>query len=379
MRVYLDNAATTPVDERVFESMKPYFTSIFGNPSSIHTHGREAKAAVEKSRKTIADLLNITPSEIFFTSGGTEADNTAIRCSVETLGIQHCITSRIEHHAVLHTMQNLEKRGVVRLSYVNLLDDGHIDFDHLEHLLKQNGKSLVSLMHANNEIANLTDIAAIGELCKEYDAVFHSDTVQTIGHYTHDLRQLNIQCIVGSAHKFHGPKGAGFLYVNQDHKIHPFIYGGAQERNMRGGTENVCGIIGLSKAMEIAYEGMNEHRKHIEALKARMISSLKDAIPGVDFNGNCTSQDKSLYTVLNVCLPESGDNEMLLFNLDINKISASGGSACSSGSNLGSHVLAALKTDPNRGAIRFSFSKYNTMEEVDYTVEKLAEFFRVKV
>ena len=379
MRVYLDNAATTPVDEHVFETMKPYFNKIFGNPSSIHTHGREAKAAIEKSRKTIADLLNTTPSEIFFTSGGTEADNTAIRCSVETSGIQHCITSRIEHHAVLHTMELLEKQGQIKLSYVNLSEDGHIDYDHLEQLLRQGNKSLVSLMHANNEIANLTDISQVGEMCKEYGAVFHSDTVQTMGHYIHDLQQLHAQCIVGSAHKFHGPKGVGFLYVNREHKINPFIYGGAQERNMRGGTENVCGIIGLTKALEVAYENMEEHRKYIEGLKNRMIASLRQAIPGVDFNGDCTSGEKSLYTILNVCLPESDDNEMLLFNLDISKISASGGSACSSGSNVGSHVLTALKTDPNRGAIRFSFSKYNTKEEIDYTVEKLAEFYKVKV
>ena len=379
MRVYLDNAATTPVDEHVFETMKPYFNKIFGNPSSIHTHGREAKAAIEKSRKTIADLLNTTPSEIFFTSGGTEADNTAIRCSVETSGIQHCITSRIEHHAVLHTMELLEKQGQIKLSYVNLSEDGHIDYDHLEQLLRQGNKSLVSLMHANNEIANLTDISQVGEMCKEYGAVFHSDTVQTMGHYIHDLQQLHAQCIVGSAHKFHGPKGVGFLYVNREHKINPFIYGGAQERNMRGGTENVCGIIGLTKALEVAYENMEEHRKYIVGLKNRMIASLRQAIPGVDFNGDCTSGEKSLYTILNVCLPESDDNEMLLFNLDISKISASGGSACSSGSNVGSHVLTALKTDPNRGAIRFSFSKYNTKEEIDYTVEKLAEFYKVKV
>ena len=378
MRVYLDNAATTPVDVQVFEAMKPYFTNIFGNPSSIHTHGREAKAAVEKSRKTIADLLNTTPSEIFFTSGGTEADNTAIRCSVETLGIQHCITSHIEHHAVLHTMECLEKQGKVKLSFVNLLEDGHIDFNHLEQLLRENSKSLVSLMHANNEIANLTDLKTVGDLCQEYDAVFHSDTVQTMGHYVHDLSQLNVQCIVGSAHKFHGPKGVGFLYVNREHQINPFIYGGSQERNMRGGTENVCGIIGLARAMEVAYENMNQHRKYIEGLKSRMINSLKEAIPGIDFNGDSAS-DKSLYTVLNVCLPESGDNEMLLFNLDINKISASGGSACTSGSNKGSHVLTALKTDPNRAAIRFSFSKYNTIEEIDYAVEKLAEFYKVNV
>ena len=232
MRVYLDNAATTRVDEQVFEAMKPYFTSIFGNPSSIHTHGREAKAAVEKSRKTIADLLNTTPSEIFFTSGGTEADNTAIRCTVETLGIKHCITSSIEHHAVLHTMELLEKQGKVSLSFVNLREDGHIDYDHLEELLRQNNKSLVSLMQANNEIANLTDISRVGEMCEEYGAVFHSDTVQSMAHYIHDLQKLKAQCIVGSAHKFHGPKGIGFLYINREHKINPFIYGGADRKSV---------------------------------------------------------------------------------------------------------------------------------------------------
>ncbi len=379
MRIYLDNAATTPVDEQVFEAMKPYLTNVFGNPSSIHTHGREVKAAIEKSRKTIADLLNATPSEIFFTSGGTEADNTAIRCSVEALGIKHCITSRIEHHAVMHTMEHLQQLGKIKLSYVNLSEDGHIDYDHLEALLKKENKSLVSLMHANNEIANLTDINKIGELCQEYGAVFHSDTVQSMGHYVHDVRQLKLHCMVGSAHKFHGPKGIGFLYINHDHKISPFIHGGAQERNMRGGTENVSGIIGLAKALEMAYENMEAHHSYIQGLKTRMITSLKEVIPDVGFNGDCANPDKSLYTVLNVCLPESDDNEMLLFNLDINKISASGGSACSSGSNVGSHVLSALKTDPNRGAIRFSFSKFNTAKEIDYTVEKLAEFYKVNV
>ena len=379
MRIYLDNAATTPVDEQVFEAMKPYLTNVFGNPSSIHTHGREVKAAIEKSRKTIADLLNATPSEIFFTSGGTEADNMAIRCSVETFGIQHCITSRIEHHAVMHTMEHLEKLGKIRLSYVNLSEDGHIDYDHLEELLRKENKSLVSLMHANNEIANLTDIDKVGELCQEYGAIFHSDTVQSMGHYVHDMQQLKMHCMVGSAHKFHGPKGIGFLYINHDHKINPFIHGGAQERNMRGGTENVSGIIGLAKALEIAYENMAEHQSYIQGHKTKMIASLKEAIPEVGFNGDCENADSSLYTVLNVCLPESDDNEMLLFNLDINKISASGGSACSSGSNIGSHVLSALKTDPKRGAIRFSFSKFNTVEQINYTVEKLAEFYKVNV
>lgn len=378
MRVYLDNAATTPVDEQVFEAMKPYLTNMFGNPSSIHTHGREVKAAIEKSRKVIADLLNATPSEIFFTSGGTEADNTAIRSSVETMNIKHCISSGIEHHAVLHTFEHMERAGKIELSFVNLNGEGQIDYQHLEQLLQDNKNSLVSLMHANNEIGNINDIEKIGELCESYGAVFHSDTIQSMGHYVHDTNQLKVHCLVGSAHKFHGPKGVGFLYINSEHKIKPLIYGGAQERNMRGGTENVYGIIGLAKALELACANMQEHKKYVTGLKTRMIEGLKSAIPDVAFNGDSADIENSLYTILNVCLPESGDNEMLLFNLDINKISASGGSACTSGSTLGSHVLAALNRNPNRAAIRFSFSKMNTIEEIDYTVARLAEFYKVK-
>ncbi len=379
MRVYLDNAATTPMDERVFEAMTPYLTSVFGNPSSIHTHGREVKAAIEKSRKTIADLLNASPSEIFFTSGGTEADNTAIISSIHTLNIKHCITSKIEHHAVLHTLQHLEAEGKIKLSYVKLDDDGVVDYNDLEKLLADNDPSLVSLMHANNEIGNINDITLIGELCEKYNAVFHSDTVQSMGHYIHDCSKLKLHCMVGSAHKFHGPKGVGFLYVKGDHRIQPFIYGGAQERNMRGGTENVSGIIGLSKALEVAYEGMEEHKAHIMKLKSRMIEGLRSAIPDVGFNGQSGEVHNSLYTVLNVCLPKSSDNEMLLFNLDINKISASGGSACTSGSDIGSHVLSALNRDAERGAVRLSFSKMNTVEEIDFAIAKLGEFYKVNV
>ena len=373
MRVYLDNAATTPLDKEVFEAMTPYMLDLHGNPSSIHTHGREARAAIEKSRKKVAELLNTSPSEIFFTSGGTEADNTAIRCSIETYGIQHAISSPTEHHAVLHTLEHLEKQGQIRLSMVELDEKGNVQPDQLEHLLKSNPNSFVSLMHGNNEIGNLLDLQAVGDLCEQYGAVFHSDTVQTMAHYPHDLARLKVKHIVGSAHKFHGPKGVGFLYINAGHKIHPFIHGGAQERNMRGGTENVYGIVGLAKALEIGYRDMDKDRAYIQGLKDRMIARLQEHIPGVAFNGESANPDKSLYTVLNVSLPPSGDNDMLLFSLDIQKISASGGSACSSGTSIGSHVLEAIKADPDRGAVRFSFSKYNTTEEVDYTVQKLAE------
>lgn len=375
MKIYFDNAATTPIDEEVFEAMKPYMLHHFGNPSSIHSHGREVRTAIEKSRKKVAELLNAAPAEIFFTSGGTEADNTAIRCTVSEKNIKHIITSRIEHHAVLHTVETLEKRGI-KVTYLDLDENGLINYDHLEDSLKSNPSSLVTLMHANNEIGNLLELDRVGNLCEEYNAIFHSDTVQSMAHYVHDMEQLKLDFAVGSAHKFHGPKGIGFLYINHENKIHPFIHGGAQERNMRGGTENVYGIVGLAKAMEIAYADMDSHRKHIEDLKSRMIQKLKDNIDGVAFNGVSDDLDKSLYTVLNVCLPPSDDNDMLLFNLDISGVSVSGGSACSSGSNIGSHVLAELNRDQNRGAIRFSFSKYNTFEEVDYAVEQLANLYQ---
>ncbi len=378
MQVYFDNAATTPLDPEVFEQMKPYLLNHFGNPSSIHSHGREVRSAIERSRKKVADLLNTSPAEIFFTSGGTEADNTAIRCSIRSLGLKHAITSKLEHHAVLHTMEYLRDEGQIELSFVRTDERGMIDLDDLQRILREKGPSLISLMHANNEIGNLTDIQTIGQISEEYESVFHSDTVQAVGHYQHDLQDLYIQCMVGSAHKFHGPKGIGFLYLNGDHKICPFIHGGAQERNMRGGTENVSGIVGLAAAMELAYEHMAAHRDHIQGIKTYMIDQLTSKVPGVAFNGCSNVAEESLYTVLNVSFPTTEDQDMFLFNLDINGISASGGSACTSGSNAGSHVLGALNADPKRASVRFSFSKYNTKEEVDYTVQKVAEIYSVK-
>lgn len=375
MNVYLDNAATTPLDKEVFEAMKPFLIENFGNPSSTHSHGRKVRSAIEFARKQVAELLNASTGEIFFTSGGTEADNTIITCGIESYGITHAITSSIEHHAVLHTLQKLQKSGKIQLSMVELDEKGHIIEEHLEELLKKNPRSFVSLMHANNEIGNINDIEIIGYLCAKHGAIFHSDTVQTVGHYKHNLKELNLHSITGAAHKFHGPKGVGFLYIKKGSNICPLIHGGAQERNMRGGTENVYGIVGLAKALEIAYRDMESHHNYIQGLKDRMIAKLKATIPGVSFNGDSDSADRSLYTVLNVCLPPSPDNDMLLFNLDINGISASGGSACSSGASQGSHVLSGIKAKPECGSIRFSFSKFNTPEEIDYTIEKLSEFY----
>lgn len=374
-RIFLDNAATTPLDPEVFDVMLPFFKDHFGNPSSIHAHGRKVKSALETARKTVAGILNTSPGEVFFTSGGTEADNTAICQSVETLGVKHAITSRIEHHAVLHTLEYLAELGKIKLSFLDNDSQGNLDFDQLETLLKENPNSLVSLMHGNNEIGNLLDLNAVSAMCKEHKALFHSDTVQTMGHYAFDLQSLPIDFIVGAAHKFHGPKGVGFLYINANSKIKPYIHGGAQERNIRGGTENIYGIIGLAKALELATSNIDSHKKHIKGLKAEMKNQLLAKIPGIAFNGNSADLDSSLYTVLNVSFPPHANNDMLLFNLDIEGISCSGGSACSSGTNLGSHVLNSLNLNPERANVRFSFSRYTTMDEINHTVEKLVGLF----
>ena len=377
MRVYLDNAATTPLDPEVLKAMLPVMEKGFGNPSSIHSYGREVRAAIEQSRKTVARLLNASPSEIFFTSGGTEANNMAISCTIRDLGIRHAITSPIEHHAVLHTLEDHAKAGRIKLSLVEVDSKGRIKLDHLRKLLAENERSLVSLMHANNELGNLLPLQKVGELCAEYNAIFHSDTVQTMGHYPFNLQELKVHFITCAAHKFHGPKGVGFLYINSNIKIQPLIFGGSQERNMRGGTENVYGIVGLAKALELCYEHLEEHRTHIQQLKDYMTDKLRESIPGVEFNGDTLGD--ALYTVLNVSFPPTEIAEMLLMNLDINGIAASGGSACSSGSDVGSHVLTAIGVNPDRPSVRFSFSKYTTKEEVDFALEKLKEMFAVKV
>lgn len=377
MKVYLDNAATTPLDKEVLEAMIPVMQNDFGNPSSIHAFGRKTRAALENARKTVAKLLNVSPAEIFFTSGGTEANNTAICCTLRDLNISHAITSPLEHHAVLHTLEALEKEGKIKLSKVKLKPNGHVDLNDLEELLKNNKRSLVSLMHANNEIGNLLPLKEVAEICERYNAIFHSDTVQTMGHYAIDLQSVKVHFVNCAAHKFHGPKGVGFIYISKDVTIHPLIHGGSQERNMRGGTENVYGIVGLAKALEIANRDLKEHQDYILGLKKYMIEKLKANIPGIKFNGD--AEGECLYTVLNVCFPPTENAEMLLFNLDIQGIAASGGSACTSGSNQGSHVLRALGTDMSRPSIRFSFSKMNTREEIDYVVKKLKELFPVSV
>ena len=378
MRIYLDNAATTAIDPHVVEAMLPYLQNTYGNPSSIHGFGRESRAGIEKSRKTVAELLHTAPANIFFTSGGTEADNCAIVSTITQKGIRHALTSPLEHHAVLHTLQHLQKQGKVELTLLEVDRQGNLNMDQLHQWIASHPQSFVSLMHGNNEIGNLNPVVEIAEEVHASGSVFHSDTVQTLGHFRHDLANWKTHFMVGSAHKFHGPKGIGFLYISPDIKIDPLIHGGAQERNMRGGTENVYGIVGLAKALEMAYSDMDSHRTHIEGLKHYMIGKLKDQIADVQFNGRSADLENSLYTVLNVSLPPSEISEMLIFNLDIHQIAASGGSACSSGSEIGSHVLQALGVDPERAAVRFSFGKYNTKEEIDIVVQALAKMYAAK-
>lgn len=374
MKVYFDNAATTPLDPEVLAAMLPVMQNEYGNPSAIHGHGRTVRTLVEEARKKVATLMNVTPGEIFFTSGGTEADNMALRCAVENLGVKHIITSPIEHHAVLHTAEDLQKCGKIELHLVDIKPDGHLDYNQLEQLIKQYPGALVSLMYANNEIGNLLDIDRVSVLCAEHSCYFHCDMVQAVGHYPIDLQKTKLSFMACAAHKFNGPKGVGFIYINHNLKIKPLITGGAQERNMRAGTENVYGIVGLAKALEVAYRDMKEHREHIEGLKKYMKAKLEQEIPGVTFNGDC----EGLYTVLNVSFPPSRVSEMMLFRLDMDGISASGGSACSSGSDVGSHVLSCLKVSPDRANVRFSFGKQNTREEVDYVVQKIKEMMGVE-
>lgn len=375
MSIYLDNAATTPLAPEVLEEMMPFLSGQFGNPSSIHSFGRVTRSAIEKARKKVAEILNTPPATLFFTSGGTEADNTAIVQGLESKGFRRAISSPIEHHAVLHTLQNLEKSGKIELILLEVDRNGRINLEQLYAELDRDPRTLVSLMHGNNEIGNLNPVFEIAERCKSLGALFHSDTVQTLGHYHHNLDEWKVDFLAGSAHKFHGPKGVGLLYVATESRISPFMHGGAQERNLRGGTENVAGIVGMAKALELASSGMADHARRITRLKELMISELKANIPGVEFNGLSDRLDESLYTVLNVSLPPSFLQEMLLFNLDIKGIAASGGSACSSGTDIGSHVLTAIKSDPDRSGVRFSFSRYTTEEEIRTAVSTLASFF----
>ncbi len=376
MRVYLDNAATTPIAPEVVEAMIPVMQEGFGNPSSTHYFGRQTKALIETSRRTIAKHLVCEPSEILFTSGGTEADNIALYSAVNQMGVNHIITSTIEHHAVGHTAEAIAKTGRACVSYVKVDSKGNIDLADLERLLKLDGIAIVSLMHANNEIATLLPLEEVSALCRKYNALFHSDTVQTMGHYSFNLSELDIDFITCAAHKFHGPKGVGFLYVNKKNKIETLIHGGSQERGLRGGTENVYGIVGLAKAIELAYEDLDAHHHHVQELKNYMIANLSKMFTNISFHGEI-DPEKSLYTVLNVCFPKTDKAGMLLFSLDLKGVAVSGGSACTSGATKGSHVLEGIGADMTRPNVRFSFSRYTTKAEIDFALEQVQSVFTI--
>lgn len=375
-RIYLDNAATTALDPQVLEAMMPYLTDHFGNPSSIYSYGRETRLAIENARKSVAKQLGVHPRNLFFTSGGTESNNTAIAASIRDLACTHIITSPIEHHAVLHTVEHYCSCHPVSHSFVQLTPQGTVDYDDLERQLADYSaagkKCLVSLMHANNEIGVLLRIKKVGELCETFGAIFHSDCVQTVGHYPVDLSRLNVHFISAASHKFHGPKGVGILYVSDEVHIKPFIFGGGQERNMRAGTENVYGIVGFARALELAMAHYEEESAYLKGLKAYMKERLQQVFPAVDFNDS----PDSLYTVLSVCFPKTEKSEFLLMSLDMANICVSGGSACSSGANVGSHVMQALQKATDCTTIRFSFSKYNTKEEIDSVINTLKKLLQ---
>ncbi|RYE33358.1 MAG: cysteine desulfurase [Sphingobacteriaceae bacterium] len=374
MRIYLDNAATTSLDKEVFNAMIPYLLEHYGNPSSHHQQGQQVRKAIEECRITIANLLNALPEEIIFTSGGTEADNMAIFSAVYSQKIANVITTRFEHHAVLHTLNSLQSKGLIKVNFIRHDTKGTLDLDHLEQLLQTSPRSLVSVMHANNEIGNLNDIERISELCAQNNALFHSDTVQTIGHYSYDLQKLKVHFLAASAHKFHGPKGVGFIFCRQGIKLTQLIHGGGQENQLRAGTENISGIIGLTKALELAYKHLEEHQQYVQGLKSYMIECLLNEVPGIRFNGNSAAVSKSLYTILNVGLPVPNNAQNLLRCLDELEISVSGGSACSTGSV--SHVLQAISTDRSCDNIRFSFSKLNSRQEIDLVIKALNQIYQ---
>ena len=375
MRVYLDNAATTQIAPEVIDYMSDLMRNVYANPSSIHHGGRKSRIIIENARKIVSGFLNTSPGNIFFTSGGTEADNMAIRCGILDNNITHAITSSISHKAVIYPLEELKEKNHISLDYIKLDSNGRVDLNHLDTLLKNNDRTFVSIMHANNEIGTIQPIVEIGEICKKYNAVFHCDTVQTMAHYPIDLQKLNVDFITGSAHKFHGPKGVGFIYISDNINIKPFISGGSQERNMRAGTENVHSIAGLAKAMELSYLNMEKDKIYISEIKKYMIDQLSKNIKDIKFNANCIDFENSLFKILSVSFPKISESEMLLFNLDIHGISCSGGSACSAGNMSGSHVLDEVCKDNNRTGVRFSFSRYNTKEEIDYTIQKIKEIF----
>jgi len=376
MNVYFDNAATTKIRDEVIDNMSIVLNDCFGNPTSTHSYGRSAKSYIETSRKSIAKILNCDPGEIIFNSGGTESDNSILKCAVKDLDVKHIISSKIEHHAITHTLDELKIQGV-NVNYVKLSENGNVDIDNLEYLLSYNDEpKLVTLMYINNEIGNILDVKYVSDLCQKYNSFFHTDAVQAVGHYKIDLKSINIDFLSSAAHKFHGPKGVGFTFINKSTKIKSFICGGPQERGLRAGTESVHNIVGMTKALEIADKNMEQEAKHVLSIKEYMIDNLRKLFPDIHFNGESGDIKNSTYTILNVCLPISNDKAAMLdFNLDLKGIACSRGSACQSGSSEGSHVLNEIQSEEQKKfpSVRFSFSHNNKIEEVDYLIDTLKE------
>lgn len=379
-RVYFDSAATTQMRDEVIDEMTTVMKTNFGNPSSTHSYGRTSKSLIENARKTIAKLLHVSAKEIIFTSGGTEADNLIINSAVRDLGVKHIISSPIEHHAVLHSIEEMQDKYGIKVSHVKLDDHGFVDYEHLEKLLKDSGqKTLVSLMHVNNEIGNILDIKKVADLCQQYEALFHSDTVQSVGHLPLDLEEVSVDFAAVSGHKFHGPKGVGFAFIRENSSLRPLIFGGAQERGLRAGTEGVHNIVGLEKALSMACENLEEELSYTKDLKAYFLNELKANIPAVKFNGGCEDIDHSTYTVVNVNLPVPAEKApLLLFQLDLKGIACSKGSACQSGSETGSHVLNAVCSAESlqHPSVRFSLSSFNTKADIDYVITELTSFLK---
>jgi cysteine desulfurase len=378
MNVYFDNAATTPPRKEVISAISKVMEESFGNPSSTHSFGRTAKTYVETSRKNIAQLINAAPQEIIFTSGGTESDNMILHCAVKDLGVQRIISSRLEHHAVLHALDALEQLFQIKIDFVQTDENGAIDLKHLESLLKNDSsKKLVSLMHVNNEIGNILDLEKVGNLCHENQALFHTDAVQGIGHFTFDMEKLPVDFLSAAAHKFHGPKGVGFSFVRKNSGLQPFIYGGSQERGLRAGTESVHNIVGMCTALELAYKNLKEEKQKILEVKTNFISQISKLFPKVKFNGLCGDLTQSTYTLVNIALPIPKEKALLLdFHLDLNGIACSKGSACQSGSQSGSHVLNEIQSEVHQDwpSLRFSFSMANTTDEVDHLIKIFKDF-----
>ncbi|MBL0013184.1 MAG: cysteine desulfurase [Flavobacterium sp.] len=371
-KVYLDNAATTSIYPEVIQEMTKVMQEDFGNPSSSHSFGRQSKSVLEFSRKSIAKLLNATAQEVIFTSGGTEANNWVLRNAVTTLKVERVISSKIEHHAVLHVLEALQKEFSITIDYVAILPNGEIDVTHLVTLLSDDKRTLVSLMHVNNEIGTVLDLDLIGRICKQHQAYFHSDTVQSIGKASFDVQQLPIDFLVASAHKFHGPKGVGFAFVRKGIAVSPILYGGEQEKGIRPGTESIHNIAGMAKALEISYANLADNLTYISDLKSYLVLQLQSFFPGFQINGN----PEGFYNIINVLLPFSEDKTaMILFHLDMKGIAVSRGSACQSGSAKPSHVLAEVLhgADLAKPSLRISLSQHNSKEDIDYLISTLKE------